>query len=97
MKVTLKMFLHWSHTDYSGPQWQLWSTDMSAHFKDTVCIGEREIEIDAPDDFDPRPGMVDSLRKQKAQVLADAQLKATQIEGRIQQLLCIEHKPEVTA
>lgn len=97
MRVKIKIFLHWQHNTYKDSPWEIWSCDMSGSFKDCVLVGEREVEVEVPDDFDPRPGMIDALKKQKTQVLAEAQRKATQIEERIQQLLCIEHKPEVEA
>jgi len=95
MKITTTMFLHWQQ-----PAWKedatfvLYSTDMSACLPNCALVGEREVTVDVPDNFDPRPGMVDGLKQKKNKVLADAQMEATKIDGQIQQLLAIECKPE---
>lgn len=59
-------------------------------------IREVEIEVDVPDDFDPRPGIVEGMREQKKRILSDAQIKANQIDEQIQQLLSITYKPEAS-
>ena len=99
MKVTIKGFIHLYKSMYLGDldEYQFHMHDMSDMGPEYVLIQPHEFEVEIPDDFDPRPGMIDGLRKQQQQTLADAQLKVTRIEERIQQLLCIEHKPEVEA
>lgn len=59
-----------------------------------VIVREEDIVLDVPDDFDPRPVMVDALREQKVAVMAEATKRATQIEQRIQSLLAIEYVQE---
>lgn len=41
-------------------------------------------------------GKVDALRAEQKKVVADAQMKSTDIERQIQQLLAITHEPAVT-
>jgi hypothetical protein len=95
MKVTVKSFLHWHKYDWEEKSsFQLWRSDMSRDGPDYVCLGEREFEVDVPDDFDPRPHQVAALREAKQRVLAEAQAKANNIEDQIQRLLCLEFKPE---
>ena len=57
----------------------------------TVIVAEHEFEVDVPDDFDPRPSMVDSLKEQKRLARAEFAKKVTEIDQRIQSLLAIEH------
>jgi hypothetical protein len=66
--------------------------EMAEHSYATVCPHTVVVEI--PDGFDPVTGMVDSLRSQKKQVLAEAQLKANKLEQQIQSLLAIEYKAD---
>lgn len=56
-----------------------------------VLVGEAHIEIDLLPTKDVTTHAVATLRKQKENMLAAAQAAATQIEGRIQSLLAIEH------
>ncbi|MCL2899759.1 hypothetical protein [Brenneria tiliae] len=40
---------------------------------------------------------VENLKNQQQKILADAQVKAGELEDKIQRLLCIEHHPHVSA
>ena len=51
-----------------------------------------DVEFDIPDGFNVNVELVKTLRKQQKAIQADAQMKFTQLEERIQSLLCIEHK-----
>lgn len=94
MKVTIKVFLHWHKYDWEEkPSYQLWRCDISDQGPEYVCLGEREVEVEVPDEFDPRPHQIASLRAAKSKVLAEAQVKANNIEEQIQRLLCLEYKP----
>lgn len=52
-------------------------------------IGEQEIEIDVPDNFDPREKQIAALEKQKQKVMADYQKTVTDINNRINNLKAI--------
>jgi hypothetical protein len=52
-------------------------------------IGEQEIEIDVPDNFDPREKQIAALKKQKQKVMADYQKTVTDINVRINNLKAI--------
>jgi hypothetical protein len=60
---------------------------------DTVKVMDYTLEVEVPDDFDPRPGLLANLREQKRAVEAEASAKITVIENKIRNLLAIEHKP----
>lgn len=94
MKVIVKAFLHWEHSTWEEkPQFRFWPNDMSGlNDARRQFISAHEVEVEIPDDFDPVTGIVKALKAQKQQVLADAHVKANQIEDEIQKLLCIEHK-----
>jgi hypothetical protein len=95
MKVTVKGFLHWHKYEWAkDPSYQIWRSDMSDTSPDYVCLGEREFEVEVPDDFDPRPSQISALRAYKQKILAETQAKVDNIEEQIQRLLCLEYKPE---
>lgn len=57
----------------------------------TVVVAEHEIEVEVPDNFDPRPAMVESLQEQKRLAEAEFGKKVREINQRIQSLLALEH------
>lgn len=54
-----------------------------------TVVGEAQVTVTLPDHDTIIGNKVDALRAEKTRTLADAQLKATQIEGQIQSLLAI--------
>lgn len=67
------------------------SKDMSEY--GYIAIVDQEVSIDIPDDFNPVPVEIEMLRKAKAKIQAEAQMKANAIDEQIGKLLCLEHKP----
>ena len=67
---------------YSG---KLDDNEYRAH----VC--EQEIEIELPDDFDPREQQIAALEKEKQKVMADSQKTVTEINDRISKLQALEY------
>lgn len=97
MKVTIKGVVHLYKSPYSAEAYQFHMYDMSDMGPEYVPVMPHEFEVEIPDDFDPRPQQIAALKAKKQEVLAEAQAKATDIEGQIQRLLAIEHKPEQPA
>jgi len=54
-----------------------------------VC--EQEIEIEVPDNYDPRAQKIEALQAHKLKVMADYQKTVTEINARISKLQAIEH------
>jgi hypothetical protein len=53
-------------------------------------VGAQEIEIDVPDDYDPRAQKIAALEAHKLKVMADYQKTVTEINARISKLQAIE-------
>lgn len=64
--------------------------DSSKYNESEVVVCEHSFEVDVPDDFDPRAGLVANLEAAKQKITAEFQAKVTEINGRIQSLLAIE-------
>lgn len=97
MKVKVKSNLHYYKSKWADkPSYSLHDGDLSKASPDFVVIKAVELEFDIPDDFDPVPKQIESLKAKKQEVMADTQMKLNQLDEQIQRLLCIEHK-EVTA
>jgi hypothetical protein len=60
---------------------------------ETVKVMDYTLEVEIPDNFDPRPGMLANLREQKRAVEAKCHAEVMVIENKIQNLLAIEHQP----
>lgn len=63
-----------------------YNLDMSPEW---TRIGEATITVDVPDENEIKLSMVESLKAERERVLADAQVKANEIEEKIQNLLAI--------
>lgn len=93
--VPIILYLH-TNQKYGSDEYQysIHVCDMSQYgFSFTGVKKEVTIEFDLPDEFDPRLAEVESLKREKTKILAESQMKANQIEERIQSLLCLECKP----
>ena len=53
-------------------------------------VGPQEIEIEIPEDYDPRAQQVAALEALKQKVMADYQKSVTEINDRISKLLALE-------
>jgi hypothetical protein len=57
-----------------------------------VVVSEMFVEVEVPDDFDPRPGMVKSLEQQKRELRAAFARKVKEIDQQISKLQAIEYE-----
>ena len=80
---------------YQKYAWQEKGEYRLASFKlddsaERTYVGEQEIEIDIPEDYDPRAQQVAALEKQKQKVMADYHKSVMEINERINKLLALE-------
>ena len=54
-------------------------------------VGPQEIEIEIPEDYDPRAQQVAALEALKQKVMADYQKSVTEINDRISKLMALEY------
>ena len=98
MKRIIKGYVTWRAAQYGAvePTIDLLTFDprSSSAFSDRVVVHERDIEIEVPDDFDPRPLLIEVLRNAEIQVRADFAVRITQIKKQIGELEAIEYLPE---
>ena len=96
MKVTVKGFVFWRQ-DYRGQDefsllpWDCREWDEPARDA-RVFVKEQDVEIEVPDDFDPRPQQVAALEAEKQKARAEFHARVTEIDRKIQSLLAIEHE-----
>ena len=97
MKVTIKGIIHYRKRPLDEPKYVFYECNMSDCGPHYVPMFEHQFDVEIPDNFDPTPKMIAALKAAKQKILADANVKANNIDEQIQKLLCIEHRPEVTA
>lgn len=72
----------------------LWYCDPENAPDSWVLVGTAEVHITLHPRAEVVSAQVDSLRKQQAEIRADAEVKANRIEQQIAKLLCIENSTE---
>ena len=94
MKQIIKGFIEYRPAMYQG------DAEYSFHTCTLPDLGyvkvmAHTIEIDIPEDFDPREKMVDLLKAEKKKLMADFHKRCKEIEKQISELTAITY--EVTA
>lgn len=91
--MKIKITAHIYHSKYS---WQETGEFLLFYAKvdDTetmIHVGEQEVEVEIPDNFDPRAQQIAALEKQKQKVMADYQKMVAEINERISNLQALEY------
>ena len=91
--MKIKTTVHIHHNQYSWEQTGDY-TVYSCKLDDTeqrTYVCEQEIEIEVPDNYDPRAQKIEALQAQKEKIMADYQKTVTEINARISKLQAIEY------
>ena len=91
MKIKLTAHIH--HVKYEWDEegtYQLWFAKLADDDSRTY-IGEQEVEVEVPDNYDPRPKQIAALEKQRQKVMADYQKTVTDINEKISKLQALEY------
>lgn len=89
MKIKATVYIHfcqWSWEDKGEFEVFSFKADDNDH---RTFVREQEIEIDVPDNYDPRAQQIAALEKQRLKVMADYQKSVTEINERIGKLQAI--------
>ena len=91
MKVKATVHIHYSkwHWEKEG-QYQIFSCKLEDEDHRTY-VGEQEVEIEVPDNYDPRAQQILALEKQKLKAMADFQKTVDDINERISKLQALEY------
>ncbi|WP_186033469.1 hypothetical protein [Burkholderia gladioli] len=93
MKVTINGFIFARPAHDGSLNFEFSNYDVTKYDNQAAKVREHSIDFDVPDDFDPRPGIVENLEREKTQILAEANHKVTDINRLIQTLLAIDNAP----
>lgn len=93
MKHTIKGYVTYRtesyYTDAERVHWTRYDPRITGLNKD-VLIGEHSIEVEVPDDFDPRPAQVQRLREEQQKVRAAMAKRIKELDDQINSLLALE-------
>jgi hypothetical protein len=91
MKIKTTVHIHYRKWPFEDKgEYQVFSVKLDDDGEHRVYIGEQEIEIEIPDDFDPRAQQIAALEAEKKKVMAEYQKTVTDITERINRLQAIE-------
>jgi len=91
MKIKTKLHVHFQKWDFEETGEYI---IFSSKFEDVeyrVHVCECEVELEIPDEFDPRAQQIAALEQQKQKAMAEYQNTLTEINERISRLQAISH------
>ena len=91
MKIKTKAHIHYSKWSFDGKgEFQVFPCKLEDD-RHRTYVGEQDIEIEVPDDYDPRAQQIAVLEAEKKRVMAEYQKTVMDITERINKLQAIEH------
>ncbi|MBQ0917488.1 hypothetical protein KBW71_03465 [Hydrogenophaga aromaticivorans] len=94
MKVQINAFICYAQPDpweKESHGFSVQSFDPTPYTKSKVLVGEQMIEVEVPENFDPRPQLVKALQAEKEKARKEFADKVMQIDRQINELLALEH------
>lgn len=91
MKIKTKVHIHFQKNSWENEGKFI---VFYCHLDDTehrTYVGEQEIDIDIPDDYDPRAQQIAALKEQAQKVMADYHKSVMEINDRISKLQALEY------
>ena len=85
MKVQIDGFILWKHDSWE-PKGQFFFREWEMEEHGYVTVRPHSIEFDVPDDFNPVPGQIEVLEKEKAQVRKEFNARIAQLNEHIGKL-----------
>lgn len=93
--MKIKVYIHAQYSEYNKDYTFVpWQHDMSTQAHCGPLVGELEVEFTPPPMEVLITGAIEAYREQQKAVRAEAERMVNEIQHRINDLLCIEHKPE---
>lgn len=91
MKIKIAAHVHYLkfHWEEKG-EYELFSVKF-ADDEHRVYIGEQMVEIDVPDNYDPRAQQIAALQNEKQKLMAKTQNEITEIDSKISNLQALEY------
>lgn len=94
MIIEKTIYTHWESREWSseGGAYTCWDMDMSSSKGFSKLLAKTTIQIEVPE-IDGRQAMVETLQKERDEVIAVATAKAEKLSQRIEELLALPAAP----
>lgn len=93
MKLTITTHLHFIKFPWEDKgKYELFSF-VYTNDEHRIYVGSRDVEVEVPDVFDPRPQQIAILQTEKQNLMADHQKELTEIDSKISNLQALEYTP----
>ena len=90
MKIKTTVHIHYIKYSFETEgEYQVFCCELD-NAEHRVYIGAQEIELEVPDNFDPRPAQIAALMEEQTKAAAAYQKTVTDIQRRIAELQAIE-------
>jgi hypothetical protein len=90
MKIKTTVHIHYVKYSFETEgEYQVYSCKLG-DAEHRVYVGEQEVELEVPDNFDPRPAQIAALMEEQTKAAAAYQKTVTNIQRRIAELQAIE-------
>lgn len=91
MKIKLTAHIHFIKYSWEEEgEFQIFSCKIS-DAEHRSYVGEQEVEVEVPDNYDPRAQQIAALEAQRKRVMADYQKMVTEINEKISNLQALEY------
>ena len=92
--MKLKGYIHAQYDDYEKEyRFSVWSMNMTS-CQGYVFVDEVELEFTPPPHSALVNGTIEAYRAEQQKIRAEAESKVNMLQRAIDDLLCLEHKPE---
>lgn len=90
MKIKLTAHIHYTKYSWQDKgEFQIWYAKLKDD-EDRTYVCEQVVEVEVPDNYDPRAQQIAALEKQRQKVMADYHKTVTEINDRISKLQALE-------
>jgi hypothetical protein len=89
MKIKVTAHIHYVNYPWDDAKFTIFSCKLEED-KNHIYVGSQEVEIDVPDNYDPRPSQISALQESLKKAAADYQKSVTDIKRQIAELQAIE-------
>ena len=90
MKIKIEGHVHWLKREWHENGIFGFANHPMGDIADYVDVCPCTVEVEVPDNFDPRASQVAALQRQKQEIMAKFQTRVTQIERQISKLTALE-------
>lgn len=90
MKIKIEGHVHWLKRSWQPEGSFGFANHPMGNISDYTDVCEATVEVEVPDNFDPREAQVESLLRQKQALMAEFQTRCTEIERQISKLTALE-------